>query len=60
MKIRLLPLLPALAASPSAAAVLMQVPGGYYRSASDSPYFAQIQAQTAFINNFSQDQDEYH
>jgi hypothetical protein len=45
---------------PAPAAVLMQVPGGYYRSASDSPYFAQLRAGTAFLNNFSQDQDHYH
>lgn len=48
------------AALPAAAAVIMQVPGGYYRSASDSPYFDQLRAGTAFLNNFSQDQDHYH
>ena len=47
------------AAPPASAAVIMQVPGGYYQSASDSPYFAQIQAGTAFLNDFSQDEDGY-
>jgi hypothetical protein len=49
-----------LTASPAAAAVIMQVPGGYYRSASDSPFFPQLQAGTAFLNDFSQDEDGYY
>ncbi len=46
--------------SPAAAAVIMQVPGGYYRSANDSPYFALLQNNEAFLNDFSQDQDGYY
>jgi len=59
MKLR--PLLCVLAAGAvsAPAAVLMQVPGGYYRSANDSPYFSQLQAGTAFLNDFSQDQNGY-
>ena len=47
-------------AAPAPAAVLMQAPGGYYRSANDSPYFAQLQNNEAFLNDFSGDQDGYY
>jgi MYXO-CTERM domain-containing protein len=47
-------------AAPAAAAVIMQVPGGTYRSASDSPYFDQLQAEQAYLNDFSQDEDGYY
>ena len=60
MKTPLLLLLLLLLTCASPAAVIMQVPGGYYRSASDSPYFSQLQAGTAFLNDFSQDEDGYY
>jgi len=37
----------------------MQVPGGFYRSANDSPYFAQLQAGTAYLVDFTDD-DSYN
>ncbi len=58
MKLRFLPLL-LTAALPAPAAVLMQAPGGFYRSASDSPYFAQLQNGNAYLVDFKDDDSYY-
>lgn len=48
-----------LAAASCPAAVIMEQPVRYYQSASDSPYFSYLRNGTAYLNDFSQDEDGY-